>query len=251
MDLYGLLGYPLGHSFSAKYFAEKFSTQHIAAAYRNFEFADIAEAIEQLKNIPDLRGFNVTIPYKETIIPYLNTLSPEAAEMGAVNVVKVKRNEKGDLSLHGFNTDVIGFCRSIGNFLNKETHHRALVLGTGGASKAVVYGLHKSGIQTCCVSRQKSEGRLTYHDLTRNIMRNHLVIVNCTPVGMYPNTEDAPAIPYEYVDPGHLLFDLVYNPLNTQFMIKGKQNGAVVANGLEMLHLQADAAWEIWTNDKM
>lgn len=251
MDIYGLLGYPLGHSFSSRYFTEKFSAQHIAAEYRNFEFADLSEAIEHLKSISGLRGFNVTIPYKELVIPYLNKLSPEAAEIGAVNVVKVRINEKGDLSLHGFNTDVMGFRRSICKFLNKETHRKALVLGTGGASKAVVYGLHQSGIQTRCVSRQESKGQLTYHDLTRDIMREHLVIVNCTPLGMYPNTEDAPDIPYEHVGPEHVLFDLVYNPLNTQFMIKGKQNGAVVTNGLEMLHLQADAAWDIWRNDKI
>lgn len=246
MDLYGLLGFPLGHSFSAKYFTEKFAREGIEAAYRNFEYPTIEEAMQALMAQPDLRGFNVTIPYKEQVMPYLSELAPEARQIGAVNAVRVLgRGETGTYKLKGYNTDVIGFVGSIFPLL-RPVHRAALVLGTGGASKAVVFGLQSLGIETVYVSRTAGEGRLSYADLTREVMERHLVIVNCTPVGMYPHVDECPAIPYEMLGSEHLLYDLVYNPLETRFMQKGRAQGATAKNGLEMLHLQAEAGWQLW-----
>lgn len=246
MELYGLLGYPLGHSFSARYFAEKFEREHIDAVYRNFEYATVAEAMQYLLAQPNLVGFNVTIPHKQNVMPYLNSLSPEAEAIGAVNVVCVQHRANGQTLLHGCNSDVIGFSNSIRPLLRTDVHNKALVLGTGGASKAIMYGLQQLGIQPTYVSRTPAAGRLTYDDLTPAIMNEHKVIVNCSPVGMYPKIEACPAIPYQYLTADHLLYDLVYNPLETLFMKRGKEQGAVVKNGLEMLHLQADAAWKMW-----
>lgn len=251
MDIYGLLGYPLGHSFSAGYFADKFCMEGIQAEYRNFEFDNISIALNYLKQLKDLRGFNVTIPYKELIIPFLHGISPEAKEIGAVNVVKIKRNKLGEAELYGYNTDVEGFSRSIKKLINRQVHKKALVLGTGGASKAVVYGLQRMGVQTVNVSRRPDEHRITYGEVTAPVINEYKIIVNCTPLGMYPNVESAPNIPYNLLGNEHLLFDLVYNPLKTAFMQKGEKSGATVMNGLEMLHLQADAAWDIWTDSTL
>lgn len=245
MELYGLLGYPLGHSFSARYFADKFEREHIDAVYHNFEYDNVDEAMAFLLHQDDLKGFNVTIPYKQAVMPYLKGLSVEAEAIGAVNVVCVKHGENGT-ELYGCNSDVIGFCRSINPLLRPDVHKRALVLGTGGASKAVKYGLEKLGITPTYVSRKPAEGRLTYNDLTPEVMQQHAVIVNCSPVGMYPHTDEAPSIPYQLLTADHLLYDLVYNPLETRFMQLGAAQGATVKNGLEMLHLQADAAWDMW-----
>ena len=248
MKLYGLLGYPLGHSFSAKYFAEKFAKEGIDATYKNFEFAEVADAVAYLLQQDDLQGFNVTIPHKQAIMPYLNGLSAEAEAIGAVNVVCVKRDADGAVKLLGCNSDVVGFSNSIQPLLRPKLHSKALVLGTGGASKAVMYGLRKLGVEPIYVSRTPTEGQLTYNDLTPEVMRNYKVIVNCTPLGMYPKVDACPDIPYQYLTPDHLLYDLVYNPLETLFMKRGAAQGAVVKNGLEMLHLQAEAAWVDWNS---
>ena len=248
MKLYGLLGYPLGHSFSAKYFAEKFAKEGIDATYKNFEFAEVADAVAYLLQQDDLQGFNVTIPHKQAIMPYLNGLSAEAEAIGAVNVVCVKRDADGTVKLLGCNSDVVGFSNSIQPLLRPKLHSKALVLGTGGASKAVMYGLRKFGVEPIYVSRTPKEGQLTYNDLTPEVMRDYKVIVNCTPLGMYPKVDACPDIPYQYLTPDHLLYDLVYNPLETLFMKRGAAQGAVVKNGLEMLHLQAEAAWVDWNS---
>lgn len=250
MDLYGLLGYPLGHSFSAAYFAEKFEKLDIDAHYCNFEYDSIDEALDYLQNQPDLKGFNVTIPYKEKIIPFLSDLSPDASAIGAVNVVKVMRDVHGKTLLKGYNSDFIGFVDSIRPLLFEGIRRKALVLGTGGASHAVVYGLRTLGFEVQPVSRRTGPGLLAYSDLDEALVSEYGVIVNCTPLGMYPHCDEVPDIPYKGLTPQHLLYDLVYNPSVTQFMSKGMEQGAVVKNGLEMLHLQAEAAWEIWNAEQ-
>jgi shikimate dehydrogenase len=187
----------------------------------------------------------VTIPYKQQVIPYLDELNEDARQIGAVNVIKVIRPEKGKVRLVGYNSDVMGFSGSIEPLLEPR-HRKALILGTGGASKAVDYGLRKLGLEVKFVSRRKQEGMLTYEELTPEVMDDYKVIVNCSPVGMFPHTEECPQIPYELLTPNHLLFDLIYNPDVTLFMKKGKERGAIVKNGLEMLLLQAFGAWNIW-----
>ena len=244
MDKYGLIGYPLGHSFSVGYFNEKFSNEHINAKYINFENPCIEDFAEVIESNPELRGLNVTIPYKEQVIPYLDSLSPEANAIGAVNVIRITR--KGDKThLKGFNSDVIGFTRSIEPLLERH-HKKALILGTGGASKAVDYGLRSLGIETKFVSRTKRPGFFTYEEITPEIIKDYNIIVNCTPLGMYPNTDVCPTLPYEAMDSHNLLYDLLYNPDETLFMQKGKEHGAITKNGLEMLLLQAFASWEFW-----
>ena len=244
MDKYGLTGYPLGHSFSVGYFNEKFSNEHINAKYINFEIPSIEDFAEVIESNPELRGLNVTIPYKEQVIPYLDSLSPEANAIGAVNVIRITR--KGDKThLKGFNSDVIGFTRSIEPLLERH-HKKALILGTGGASKAVDYGLRSLGIETKFVSRTKRPGFFTYEEITPEIIKDYNIIVNCTPLGMYPNTDVCPTLPYEAMDSHNLLYDLLYNPDETLFMQKGKEHGAITKNGLEMLLLQAFASWEFW-----
>ena len=244
MDKYGLIGYPLGHSFSVGYFNEKFSNEHINAKYINFEIPSIEDFAEVIESNPELRGLNVTIPYKAQVIPYLDSLSPEANAIGAVNVIRITR--KGDKThLKGFNSDVIGFTRSIEPLLERH-HKKALILGTGGASKAVDYGLRSLGIATKFVSRTKRPGFFTYEEITPEIIKDYNIIVNCTPLGMYPNTDVCPTLPYEAMDSHNLLYDLLYNPDETLFMQKGKEHGAITKNGLEMLLLQAFASWEFW-----
>lgn len=199
-----------------------------------------------MRALENLRGFNVTIPHKQAIIPYLDELSEDARRIGAVNVVCVHTDPSGRMRWTGCNSDVIGFSRSIRPLLQSGLHTRALVLGTGGASRAVVYGLQQLGLHPQLVSRTEGTGRLSYAQLTEAVIQDHKVIVNCSPVGMYPHTDACPDLPYHLLTPQHLLYDLVYNPLQTRFMELGKQQGAVVKNGLEMLHLQAEAAWQMW-----
>lgn len=244
MDKYGIIGFPLGHSFSPGFFNEKFKNEGIDAIYEKYELPQIDSLPETLAMNPELKGLNVTIPYKQQVMSYLNEMSEEATAIGAVNVVKVTRNGK-KLHLKGFNSDVIGFTRSIEPYIDSH-HKKALVLGTGGASKAIEYGLHKLGLETLKVSRRKSDDTNTYDDITPEMIREYNVIVNCTPVGMYPHTDECPQLPYESMDNHTLLYDLIYNPDETLFMKKGKANGAVVKNGLEMLLLQAYASWEFW-----
>ena len=247
MDKYGLIGFPLGHSFSIGYFNEKFQNEGIDAEYFNFEIPTIDDFPAVLESAPELKGLNVTIPYKEKVIDFLDAVSPEARAIGAVNVIRVSRRG-GKLHLKGFNSDVIGFRQSIEPLLEKH-HKKALILGTGGASKAVNHGLKSLGLETVFVSRYERNGMIQYDKITPEVVKEYNVIVNCTPVGMYPNVDDCPKLPYEAMDHDTLLYDLLYNPDETLFMKKGAERGATVKNGLEMLLLQAFASWEFWTNE--
>lgn len=243
-NLYGLIGYPLGHSFSKNFFNQKFESEKINAGYVNFEIPDINLLKDVLDNNRNLNGLNVTIPYKEQIIPFLDEIDEDAAKIGAVNVVKIIRN-KGNVKLKGYNSDIIGFCDSIKPLLT-DTRTKALILGTGGAAKAVMRGLEKLNVKSVFVSRSKATGSLTYDEIDKNIIGEYKVIVNTTPLGMYPNVDECPAIPYELLTPDHLCYDLLYNPDETRFMKESKRYGAEVKNGLEMLLLQAFASWMIW-----
>ncbi len=244
MKKFGLLGYPLGHSYSKNFFNEKFRSENIDAEYVNFELPSIEDLPAALLDNPDLCGLNVTIPYKQQVIPYLDELNEDAAAIGAVNVIKVVPH-KDKFRLIGYNTDVVGFIHSIEPLL-KPMHKKALILGTGGASKAIHYGLEKLGLESKFVSRVARKGIFGYEELTAEIMDEYKVVVNCTPVGMYPNIEQCPNIPYECITPNHLLFDLLYNPNMTLFMKKGAEKGAITKNGLEMWLLQAFATWDVW-----
>ena len=245
MTTYGLIGYPLVHSFSHKFFTEKFAKEGIDAEYLNFEIPSLDDFLQLIADHPTLQGLNVTIPYKEKVMAYLDELDPEATAIGAVNVISVSRNN-GKVKLKGFNADVIGFVRSIQPLL-KPHHKKALILGTGGASKAIGYGLHKLGLQTTLVSRRPiNDKMLSYGQLNKDVMQQYTVIVNCSPVGTFPNVNACPDIPYGSLGEEHLLYDLVYNPDRTLFLQKGEQQGAQIKNGLEMLHLQALAGWDIW-----
>lgn len=248
MDKYGLIGYPLGHSFSVSYFNQKFADEHIDATYENFEIPSIDLLPEVLDSNPELRGLNVTIPYKEKVIPFLDSVTPEARAIGAVNVIRVTHTGKKQVTLKGYNTDAVGFTKSIEPMLDNKWHKKALILGTGGASKAVNYGLRSLGLETLFVSRFERPGTIQYGSITPEVIQEYNVIVNCTPVGMYPNTEACPPLPYEAMDNHTILYDLIYNPDTTLFMKKGEVHGANVKNGLEMLLLQAFASWEFWKN---
>lgn len=242
--VFGLIGYPLGHSFSRGFFTDKFASEGIDAEYDNFELPDIKD-IENVWPVEGLAGLNVTIPYKQQIIPFLDGLSDEAAAIGAVNVIHIGRDADGNIRRTGHNSDVVGFIDSIRPLL-LPSMRRALVLGTGGASKAVCYGLRSLGVEPVLVSRSGSKGSLTYADLSPDVMASHTVIVNATPVGMYPHVDDCPDIPYNLLTPAHLCYDLVYNPAETAFLRRAASQGAIVKNGLDMLHGQAIAAWRIW-----
>lgn len=240
MDRYGIIGFPLGHSFSRAFFTEKFQKEHIDAEYVNFEIPSAHLLPEIVRSNPHLRGLNVTLPYKEAVIPMLDSMSDEAREIGAVNVIQVREGR-----LKGFNSDIIGFMDSLRPLLKPWRQH-ALVLGTGGASRAIRVGLERLGLDWTYVSRTAAEGRLTYSALTPEVMEHFQVIVNCSPVGMFPKVDACPDIPYHLLSPRHLLYDLVYNPEETLFLKRGAQQGATIKNGLEMLHLQALASWEFW-----
>lgn len=249
MLLYGLLGYPLGHSFSARYFADKFASEHIDAQYSNFEFKSVSEALSVLTQKENLQGFNVTIPFKQQIIPFLDGISSEAREIGAVNVVKVVRDNNGVARLYGYNSDVYGFIHSFQKQYRPEIHHsKALILGTGGASKAVYYALSSMGIESRFVSRTPGQDKLTYDQLNAILLSQYKILVNCTPLGMYPDVHSLPDLPYEALTSSHYLYDLVYNPELTAFLQQGLKQGTTVKNGLEMLYLQAEKAWEIWNS---
>lgn len=241
MKQYGIIGKPVAQSFSARYFTDKFAREGIDARYERYEVACVEDA---QKLIHRLDGFNVTIPHKQAIIPYLNELDATAAEIGAVNVV--------DSRLKGWNTDCIGFMDSIRPLLTSADTH-ALILGTGGAAKAVRYGLVQLGLHPTYVSRTPDKMPqapcpvIGYKDLTADVMRSHTVIVNCTPLGMWPNTDACAPIPYSEIGSAHLLYDCVYNPEETLFLRHGREQGARTRNGLGMLYGQAEAAWKIWT----
>ncbi|HEV7232128.1 MAG TPA: shikimate dehydrogenase [Bacteroidia bacterium] len=253
MPTYGLIGFPLSHSFSQKYFTDKFLREGIAGArYELFPIEHVSAFPDLLKAHPDLCGLNVTIPHKESILPFLNELDPVAAEVQAVNTIRITKNAKG-LHLKGFNTDTFGFRQSIKPFL--ESHHeRALILGTGGASKAVAWVLKEIGVDCYFVSRQgasdsgKKMNVFRYEELNDHVMKHFPLIINTTPIGMFPDTDKAPAIPYEFIGPRHFLYDLIYNPAETFFLAEGRKRGAQVLNGLSMLQQQAEKAWEIWNS---
>ncbi len=244
--VYGLIGFPLTHSFSKQFFNDKFAAEGIDAEYVNFELPDIGDLMEVFAENPRLAGLNVTIPYKEQVMPYLDTLDPEAEETGAVNVIKIIRSGRDNLHLKGYNTDVEGFRDSIRPLVGNR--RKALILGTGGASKAVAQAFRTLGIEYQFVSRTPREGVITYADLTPAVMADHRIIVNTTPLGMYPHVDEYPDIPYAQLTPGHLCYDLLYNPDVTTFMRKAQEAGAEVKNGLEMLLLQAFASWRVWNS---
>lgn len=242
MRLFGLVGYPLSHSFSQSFFTKKFSSMGMEESlmYENFSIPDIEELPDLLIRKIHLNGFNVTIPYKKQIIPFLHQLTPEVAEMGACNCVRIL-NKK----LIGYNTDIVGFENSLKPFLQKH-HTHALILGTGGAAAAVEFVLRKLNIAFLNVSRTASENALQYDALNESILSSHTLIINTSPVGQYPTIDECPNIPYEYIGPQHHLYDLIYNPTETLFLQKGKAKGATVQNGYEMLVLQAEESWRIW-----
>ncbi|MCD7969752.1 MAG: shikimate dehydrogenase [Alistipes sp.] len=241
MRTYGLIGYPLGHSFSKKYFTEKFAVENVTdAVYENFPLEDIVLFPALLAARPDIAGLNVTIPYKEKVIPYLDSLSDEAAAIGAVNCIAFP-----DGKLTGYNTDCYGFHASLLEFIGTD-RPAALVLGTGGASKAVRYVLDGLGIEHITISRTGGPERLTYEQLTEAVMDSHRLIINTTPLGTFPDTTGCPAIPYRFLTEEHRLYDLVYNPPATEFIKRGAARGARTVNGYNMLVCQAEEAWRIW-----
>ena len=241
--LFGLIGYPLVHSFSKKYFTEKFQKLHLDNySYELFPIKNIGEFPALLADHPDLKGLNVTIPYKESVMGYLDDLDFSAEEVGAVNTIVISNGRT-----KGYNTDLFGFKESI-RLLLTDDHQKALILGTGGSSRAVAVALSSLGIDYQFVSRDSGKG-WGYSKLDKQIMEEYQVIINTTPLGMYPEVDSFPPIPYQYITPGHLLFDLVYNPGETEFLKKGKAMQAEVKNGLEMLYFQAEEAWEIWNED--
>ena len=243
MKWYGLLGKTLKHSFSKAYFTDKFNALGITdCKYENFELASIDELPELLRDNPSIKGLNVTIPYKEDVLPFLNEKNDIVKEVNACNCIKISEGK-----LSGYNTDVVGFQQSLEQVL--ESHHtHALILGTGGSSKAVQYALKILGIRYQNVSRTKSTMSITYDELNEDILNSHQLIINTSPVGMFPNVERTPPIPFEFVSPKHLLFDLIYNPAKTLFLKKGEEKGAKIANGMEMLVLQAEESWKIWNS---
>jgi shikimate dehydrogenase len=249
MKYYGLIGFPLTHSFSMQYFSEKFEREGISGcSYSNYPLEHIELLPQLIAGNEDLAGLNVTIPYKEQVIPYLDKVDDDIAQIGAVNTLKITRHG-GKVSLIGYNTDVYGFSESLKPFL-KEHYRKALILGTGGASKAAAFVLGGLGFEITYVSRNpRRDGQISYAQLTPEIVAGARVIVNTSPVGMFPDINSCPAIPYDSITPDHVLFDLIYNPPETRFMALGRKMGAKVINGLQMLHLQAEKSWEIWNTD--
>ncbi len=247
--IYGLIGYPLGHSFSQIYFNKKFEDEKINARYLNFEIPDIGDLMEIVSEYPNLQGLNVTIPYKQQVIPFLMKVDEQAKRIGAVNLIKVVHRGDRTVDLIGYNSDIVGFENSIASMIN-DRRRKALVLGTGGASKAVRCGLENLGVEVRLVSRTKREGVLTDDELTPDIMKEHRVIVNTTPLGMYPHVDECPDIPYSCLTSEHLCYDVIYNPDITLFMRKSAEYGAETKNGLEMLLLQAFENWRVWNESQ-
>lgn len=240
--LYGLVGKNIAYSFSKKYFTERFlKTQASDCVYDNFDISEIQEFRDVLKSNPTLKGLNVTIPYKEAVIPYLDSLSKKAVEIGAVNVIRFTKSGK----LKGYNSDAYGFKKALEPML-QEHHRKALILGTGGASKAVAFALKELGILHTFVSRQATENTIDYTKINAATFENYQIIINTTPIGTSPDVEEFPAIPYQFFTEKHIAFDLIYNPEETQFLKKAKQKGAVIKNGMAMLEFQAEKAWQIW-----
>jgi shikimate dehydrogenase len=243
MKIYGLIGNPLGHSFSRKYFLEKFQHEGIKDSdYLNFELKDLRLEIAALKENPDLRGINVTIPFKTDIIKYLGRKSPEVAAINACNCIRIQNG-----IWEGFNTDIVGFERSFMTF-KRPNQRKALILGTGGSSRAIAYVLKKAGIEFQFVSRNPnvSEGIISYSMLSPDLLREYTILINTTPVGMFPHVNDCPEIPFQFVGTEHYFFDLVYNPDPTRFLVLAASKGATVKNGSDMLAIQAEESWKIW-----
>lgn len=246
--IYGLIGYPLGHSYSADYFNNKFASEAIDACYMNFELEDVHRLMDLVAQYPQLNGLNVTAPYKEAVIPLLDELDDGARAIGAVNVIKFVRDTRGNLLLlRGYNTDMDGFGRTM-NHLLQPGMKRALVLGTGGAAKAVRYALERMGLSVQLVSRHKSAQTVVYRELTKSMVAEHHLVVNATPLGKVPLVDRCPDFPFRFLSAQHLAYDLIYNPEETLFMRCAREHGAQVKNGLEMLLLQAFASYEIWTS---
>jgi len=247
--VYGLIGYPLGHSFSAAYFNAKFEKENLNATFQNFALEHLDALPQLLKAEQHLKGFSVTIPYKEAIIPYLTQLDPLAKAIGAVNCVKIIRNQAGEITqLIGYNTDEYGFKMSIKPYLNIQ-HHKALILGTGGASKAVAHALKELGIAYFFVSRNPKAGAqptISYQEISEEVIKAFYLIINTTPLGTFPDIDGCPTLPYKGLTEKHLLIDLVYNPPVTAFLAEGNKQGCITINGLSMLQLQAEKAWTIW-----
>lgn len=249
MDKYGLIGYPLTHSFSKGYFQKKFEKEGLLnAEYENYPLKNINELPELVRKVEGLKGLNVTIPYKEKIIGFLDELDKSAAEIGAVNTVKVTE-KRGEVILKGYNSDVYGFERPLLDAVNNTGGLKALILGTGGASKAVAWVLKKNGIEYLHVSRNPvKSGQISYTDIGKEVIEAHKLIINTSPIGMYPHVDEAPNLAYEHIAPEHILYDLIYNPEETLFLRKGKEKRATIINGLPMLYLQAEKSWEIWNS---
>ncbi|MCD2258706.1 shikimate dehydrogenase family protein [Psychroserpens luteolus] len=242
MSRLGLLGRHISYSFSREYFSQKFETLQLAFTYENFDLEHISELPQLLKHNSNIKGLNVTIPYKEEVIPYLDALGKKAKKIGAVNTITI--NSKGKLK--GYNTDCYGFKKTIKPFL-KSHHKKALILGTGGASKAIAYTFKKLNIKYDYVSRSKKDGvKFTYDNLDLDTIKNYTIIINCTPIGTHPNVNSCPDIPYDGITAKHLLYDLIYNPEETKFLKAGKLQGAHTVNGYQMLVFQAEKAWKIW-----
>lgn len=244
MKLYGLIGYPLGHSFSKKYFTEKFRAEGLSdCSYELFPIASISDLPQILNDHPQLKGLNVTIPYKEQVLQYVTNRSDAVRDIGAANTILINGNK-----LVAYNTDVTGFERSFVKKINTGLHQKALILGTGGSSKAVQYILKKLAIDFLLVTRNtiRQPGYINYADLDAETMNEYTIIINCTPVGLYPNTDKCPDIPYGFISAKHYLYDLIYRPEKTLFLQKGEENGAAIQNGEEMLIIQAEESWKIW-----
>ena len=246
MNLYGLIGKPLGHSFSLPYFKDKFAREGISADYRNFPLEDISDFPALVKTEENLAGLNVTVPYKQQVVACLDILSETASEIGAVNTISFLRTKDG-LKLRGDNTDVSGFRRSLEEHLEKQ-HRSALVLGTGGSSKAVCFVLEQMGIPYSMVSRSAGEGKISYEEMNEQAVSRNFLIINTTPLGMHPNIHSFPDISYGNLTPQHLLFDLVYNPAMTRFLAMGEEQWAKIVNGYDMMVYQAEASWKIWNS---
>jgi shikimate dehydrogenase len=250
MRKFGLIGYPLTHSFSKQYFTEKFEIEHIpGCSYELYPIHEIRFLEKLLRDEPELCGLNVTIPYKSEVVKFLQTISPEAEEIGAVNVIKIKR-ESGLISLSGFNSDITGIMHSLKDCFSNNIGN-ALILGTGGSSKAVSYVLRKEGINVTLVSRERKADALAYNDLNQDIISKAGLIVNTTPLGMFPDVNTFPELNYDLLGPGHTLFDLVYNPQLTEFLRKGEERGCRIISGIIMLYAQAEKAWEIWNDNNL
>jgi shikimate dehydrogenase len=250
MRKFGLIGYPLGHSFSKKYFSEKFQSESITdCSYENYPLANINQVSGLVENEPELCGFNVTIPYKSEIIPFLSAIDDEAKEIGAVNVVKILR-QGGKTELAGYNSDIAGIRVSLQSFLDGR-EKKAIILGTGGSSKAVAYILRKEGLSVSIVSRSPKPGTISYSEVNSGLIENADIIVNTTPLGMFPDIDSMPDIRYDHLSSSQILFDLVYNPEQTRFLRMGAERGCTTISGIKMLYAQAERAWEIWNSENL